>query len=221
MTNSLKNKPMEKELPSHDSVTLTYQQSRAHAKKAQVFLILTTFLGAYTLAVTLALVTKASRPPPLVTFLNDQKHGVKEVVPSRNPPVTDRQAIHWSRDKVCDLLSLHFSKYFQQVSRRENYFVGEGWGLYQQSLIDNETIETIKKEGLIITAINQDEPRLMRKYRLNGKINWLIEMSILQTTQGASDRSSTTRKVVSVVVEETRRDESIEGLKIRTFGIIK
>jgi hypothetical protein len=74
---------------------------------------------------------------------------------------------------------------------------------------------------LIITAINQGTPRLLQKYRLDGKINWRIEMPILQTIQGASDTPETVRKVVSVTVEESRRDESIEGLKIRVFGVIE
>lgn len=204
---------------SEEAVIRIHRDNQKYAKRSKLILSLATFLGIYIVLATLVLVMKASNPPGLLTFLNDQSQAVELVIPHRNPPVTDRQAIHWARDKVCDLLSLHFKKYSEQISRRRNYFVGEGWTLYQLSLVENKVIETIKEDGLIITAINQETPRLLQKYMLDGKVNWRIEMPILQTIQGASDTPTTVRKVVSVTVEEARRDESIEGLKIRVFGV--
>jgi len=204
---------------SEDAIIRIHNNNQKNAKRSKLFLSMATLLGIYIVLATLVLVMKASNPPSLLTFINDQRGGVELVIPSRNPPVTDRQAIHWARDKVCDLLSLHFKKYAEQVARRRNYFVGEGWTLYQISLVENKIIETIKEEGLIITAINQETPRLLQKYILDGKINWRIEMPVLQTIQGASDNPTTVKKIVSVTVEESRRDESIEGLKIRVFGV--
>jgi intracellular multiplication protein IcmL len=206
---------------SVETVSLVYSENQANAKRSKLFLSLAAFLGMYTVLVTFLMVVKASNPPLLITFLNDQEGAVSQITPHRNPPVTDRQAMHWARDKVTDLLSLHFKKYADQVARRKNYFVGDGWALYQQSLLQNKVIETIKAEGLIITAINQETPRLLQKYILDGKINWRIEMPVLQTIQGASDNPATVRKVVSITVEQTRRDEAIDGLKIRVFGVIE
>jgi intracellular multiplication protein IcmL len=206
---------------SEEAITSTYLINQKNAERSKLFLSMATLLGLYVMVATLVLAIKASNPPGLLTFLNDHISSAQLVTPHRNPPVTDRQAIHWARDRVCDLLSLHFKKYSDQVSRRKSYFAGDGWLFYQQSLLDNNVIKTIKEEGLIITAINQGTPRLLQKYRLDGKINWRIEMPILQTIQGASDTPETVRKVVSVTVEESRRDESIEGLKIRVFGVIE
>lgn len=206
---------------SEAGIAKLYRQNQQNAQRAKLFLTFCTYLALYCVLATFSLVTMASLPPKLLTFLTDRNHIVELVTPHRNPPVTDRQAIHWARDKVCDLLSLHFKKYPQQITRSKNYFVGDGWTQYQQSLVENQVIETIREEGLIITAINQETPRLLQKYLLDGKMNWRLEMPILQTIQGASDTPTTVRKVVSVSVEETRRDESIEGLKIRVFGLIE
>jgi intracellular multiplication protein IcmL len=204
---------------SEENIICIHRSNEKNAKQSKLFLSLAALLGVYIVLATLVLVMKASNPPVLFTFLNDQTQSVEFIIPNRNPPVTDRQAIHWARDKVCDLLSLHFKKYSSQISRRKNYFAGEGWSLYQFSLLENNIIETIKEDGLIITAINQDTPRLIQKYLLDGKVNWRIEMPVLQTIQGASDTPSTEKKIVSVTVQEARRDESIEGLKIRIFGV--
>lgn len=196
-----------------------YAESCVHARHAKIYLLISTFLGVYILMATLMLIARASDSPGLITFLNDGASSVETITPHRNPPVTDRQALHWARDKVCDLLSLHFKKYAEQISRRRDYFVGNGWMLYQTSLIESKTIETLKQDGLIITAINQNEPRLLEKYSLDGKTNWRIEMPILQTIQGASDKPQTVKKIASVTVEETRRDHAIEGLKVRIFSV--
>jgi len=206
---------------SESAVIDAYEKNQFNAKRSSLYLILAILLGVYILVATLALVVKASGPMGLLTFLESRSGAVELVTPYRNPPVTDKQAINWAREKVCDLLSLHFKKYIEQVGSRKNYFVGDGWSLYQGSLLKNKTIETIKENGLIITSINQDTPRLLQKYMLDGRTNWRIEMPILQTIQGASDAPSTVRTIVSVTVEETRRDESIEGLKIRIFGVME
>ncbi|MFA0809410.1 DotI/IcmL family type IV secretion protein [Microbulbifer epialgicus] len=208
-------------LISPEAVEKQYIENRKNDCNSRRNLILTNYLCVYTLIITSLMGVKASFPPSLITFTNDNKGYVSKVTPNRNPPVTDRQAIHWAKDKVSDLLSLHFKKYSEQIRRRRDFFVDDGWTLYQQSLIDNEVIETIKSEGLIITAINKDEPRLLEKYMLNGNINWRLEIPILQTIQGASDTSSTVKKIVSVTLEQTRRDESLEGLKVRVFGVIE
>lgn len=202
-----------------DEVIRTHERNQFLAKRTVLFLKITIFIGFLTLFLTTVLVIKASSSPVLLTFLNDHIRAVDVVTPNRNPPVTDRQAIHWAADKVSDLLSLHFNKYAEQVSRRKNYFSGDGWSLYQHSLINNDVIKTIKNDGLIITAINKGTPRILQKYHLNGNVNWRIEILILQTIQGASDKTITVKKKVFVTVEETRRDESVEGLKIRVFGV--
>ncbi len=207
--------------PAIDESTVadTHAIMGAHARRARLCLLLATGLGLYIVVATLVLIVKTAAPPPLVTFLNDGGGEVSAITPHRNPPVTDRQALHWARDKVCDLLSLHFKHYSAQIARRRDYFVGDGWQRYQRSLIDNGTIEQLRREGLIVTAINRSEPRLLRKYRLDGRINWGLEMPILQTVQGASDRPQTMKSVVSVTVEETRRDHAIDGLRIRVFSV--
>jgi hypothetical protein len=206
---------------SAKDVNNTYVQNQTFARDSQRNLVISIFLGLYTVIITSILVLKSSGSYDLITFLNDKRGGVSFIVPHLNPPVTDRQAIHWAEDKATDLLSLHFKTYSEQISRRKNYFVGDGWSLYQQSLIDNKVIETIKSEGLIITAVSQSTPKLLQKYSLDGKINWRIELVVLQTIQGASDIPTTVKKRVSVTVEQTRRDEAIDAMKIRIFGIIE
>jgi Type-IV b secretion system, inner-membrane complex component len=205
---------------SSDDVINTYNDNQGFALKAQRNLVISIILGIYTVIITSWLVLKSSGNFDLITFLNDKNGSVNFIVPHLNPPVTDRQAIHWAKDKAIDLLSLHFKKYPEQIARRKNYFVGDGWALYQKSLIDNKVIEKIKSEGLIITAVSQSTPKLLQKYSLDGKINWRIEIVVLQTIQGASDIPLTVKKRVSVTVEQTRRDDAIEAMKIRIFGII-
>lgn len=199
----------------------TYTQNQEFAKRSKRNLIISIFLGVYTVFVTFLLVIKSSGQYDLITLLNDKNGSVFSIVPHLNPPVTDRQAIHWAEDKATDLLSLHFKKYAEQIARRKNYFVGNGWVLYQQSLVENKVIEMIKSEGLIITSVSQNTPKLLQKYLLDGKINWRIEIVVLQTIQGASDIPTTVKKRVSVTVEQTRRDEAIDAMKIRIFGIIE
>lgn len=201
-------------------VAQAYAENQRNAKRSQICLLVTAFLGFYTVLVTWFLVGQATSSLPLLTFQKNAQGDVGIVYASRNPPVTDRQAVHWATDKVSDLLSLHFRQYVEQINRRKNYFVGDGWVLYQQSLIDRNVINQVTSEGLIITAINKGTPRLVKVYEVSGKKNWQVDIEILQTIQGASDKLSTTSKKVTVVVEETRRDEAIEGLKIKTFYVV-
>lgn len=206
---------------SDEEITEIQNDNVQKAKRIKRFLMCTAGLGFYTAALAFYLFLMASGSIPLVTFLNDHNGSTDVIIPHRNPPVTDRQAIHWARDKAVELLSLSFDGYADQIRRRKHYFVDDGWMKYQLSLIENKVTETLREEGLIITAINQDTPRLLQSYSLNGNKNWRIEMPILQTIQGASDTPKTIKKIVSITVEQTRRDEAIEGLKIRVFGVIQ
>ncbi|WP_045861757.1 DotI/IcmL family type IV secretion protein [Teredinibacter purpureus] len=206
---------------SEEEISEIQNQNVETAKRIRLYLLGTASLGFYTALIALYLFVKASGSFELVTFLNDHNGSTERITPYRNPDVTDRQAMHWARDKASELLSLSFNSYADQIRRRKQYFVGDGWMKYQLSLIENKVTETLREEGLIITAINQDTPRLLQSYSLNGNKNWRIEMPILQTIQGASDTPKTVKKIVSITVEQTRRDEAIEGLKIRVFGVIQ
>ena len=117
------------------------------------------------------------------------------------------------------MLSIHFRNYAEQIAQRRTLFAGDGWTLYQQSLLESGTIEKIKDSGLIITAVNADTPRLLNRYVLDGKTNWYLQIPVLQTIQGAKEKGATERKLVDITVQEARRDEALEGLQIRLFNI--
>jgi len=204
---------------SPSAIASVYKEIQNNVKSINLNLSICTGLGLYTAVVALVLSYITVSPPELITYTSSETNGVLSITPHRNPPHTDRQAMHFASDKVCDLLSLHFKKYAEQIRRRENYFIGDGWRLYQLSLINNKTIETIKKQGLIVTAVNESKPRLLAKYLLDGKVNWKIEMKILQTIVGSSDKPLTKTLTVAVTLEEARRDDAYEGYKIRLFGV--
>lgn len=170
---------------------------------------------------TLYLAYFVSTPPRMLTIISDTKGVVNNVQPVINPRVTDKQAIEWANDATAELLSLHFKRYEQQLEYRKRLFVGGGWDLYRASLIENEVISSIVEKGLIITAGNSDTPRLVRKAKVEGQMNWYLEIPVYQTIVGARDGSITVQKYVAIAVQETRRDEALEGLKVRLFNIKK
>ena len=172
-----------------------------------------------TMACLLILSGYVTQPPPMITFMSDRNGVTEGITPIINPTVADHQAVRWANDATSELLSLHFRHYAEQIERRRDLFVGEGWTLYQQSLLDNGVIDKIKESGLIITAVNSNTPRLLGRYEVGGKTNWYIQIPILQTIQGAKESGSTERKIVHITVQEARRDEALQGLQIRLFNI--
>jgi len=205
---------------SSDGVYKEYQQLIKNVARSKKCLLIVMLTSSYIFVVTTYLAIGSSLVPNIITFKSDASGNVEQIVPYRNPRLTDRQAMNWTRERVIDLLSLHFKKYYEQIRQRKDYFVGDGFIKYQESLIENETIDRIRNDGLIVTAINQKDPRIVRRWIDSGVTKWQMQVPMLQTIEGASDKPYTNRFVALVTIEETQRDEAIDGLKIRYFNIL-
>lgn len=206
-------------LIDEEFIAAEYESTRKLIRNSQIYLYMIGVFSIITVVSTLILSTYVNRPPNMLNMVSDAAGTVESVYPVINPQVTDKQAILWANDATSELLSLHFKKYNEQLAFRKRLFVGGGWELYRQSLIENNVIESIIEKGLVITAGNAETPRLYDKRKVDGKVNWYLEIPVFQTVVGARDGAITVKKKVYITVQETRRDEALDGLKIRLFNI--
>ncbi len=182
---------------------------------------ITLALSIINIAALLVFIDMAAGEPNDITFTHDGKGYFERVHVYRNPILSNRQAVAWAKTKVTELLSLHFRGLDQQIEQRRYYFADDGWDQYKQSLQDNKTIEIVKNQGLVITAVNHQPPRLIGKSRLRGRTQWKIEIPVLQTIQGAANKDNTQTRRAFVMVEETKRSVAIDGLRILTFEVFE
>lgn len=201
------------------SVTDGYSEQAAMKAASRLGLsILMAFslaIGVISLAVAYAAL---NYQPILAVGLTDRLSAVR-LTPDVNPKVMDRHALKAAKERGISLTSMNFSDYKQQLLDARGWFSGDGWKIYQESLKAHKVVETVVKDGLVITSISSSDPVLVRKYILNNKMNWLIKVPIYQTVQGASKVPSISKRVLTITMEEARRDQSPDGLLIREFSV--
>ncbi len=157
-------------------------------------------------------------PPPIEAFTTNRNGVYERITPLVNPSVTEEQAIGWVKGAVIDLMSIRFDRYEEQIASREKYFYGDGFGKYRDN-INTNVVPVIRDELLIVTAINNGSPILIRKQTISGVVQRTYQISMLQTTQGPTSDRKTERRVVVVTIAEATRDKSIRGLQIKRFYV--
>lgn len=156
----------------------------------------------------------------VLAYLKSETGRYAVIVPTKNPAVTDRQASHWAALRVVDLLSINFKSAEYDVMRRRAYFQPEAWDLYIGSIIENDIINKVLTDGLIINTVVLNKPQIVKKYRESGNISWYIQMNVMQSIQGATDKTQNNRLKVIIDVEEVSRDKALEGLLIKQFMVL-
>lgn len=200
-------------------VTDGYSEQVALTKAARLSL---TILMAFSLligALSAAIAYTTLNYQPILAVGETERHSALRLTPDVNPKVMDRHALKAAKERGIALTSINFSDYKQQLLEGRNWFSGDGWKIYMDSLTANKVVETVVKDGLVITSISSSDPVLVRKYVLNGKLNWLIKVPIYQTVQGAAKVPSISKRVLILTMEEARRDQSPDGLLIREFSV--
>lgn len=201
------------------NVTDGYSEQEALTTATRVSLAVLIAFTSLIAVLSIAIVATVLNFQPIRALGVTERIHLSLLTPERNPRVYDQQVLRTAKEKGIILTSINFSDYKAQLAESKNWFSGEGWNIYINSLKANKVIETVEKDGLVITSIASASPILMRKFELNGKMNWQVRVPIYQTIQGPSKVPAINKRTLLLTMEEARRDESPDGLMIREFTV--
>jgi len=163
------------------------------------------------------LITKEVEINPINIGKNNH---VERMFAYRNPVVTDAFALKWAKDRACEVLSLHFNKLNKMYHERRGYFTDESWALYVSSMLSNKVERTVLEDSLVITAVNIHNPVLSRKYIVDDRQHWEVQVDMIQTTRGASNKEESDKRTAIIDVMESSRGKELTGLKIHSLYIM-
>jgi hypothetical protein len=201
---------------SSDDIKICYFEQLESKRQIYRNLNLLMAVTLYIILICTGLFHMALKEPDIITRLWDGKAIYEPITPIRNPKVTDRQVINWSKKVGAELLTFHFQR-LRDLFEREEYFIDSAFDKYLDSILATNTDLAVKSDYLIVHASYNDEPLIISKREGLFGTEWGVRFGVVQTVKGASNTTTTSNLMVTMYVTEVDRDESTVGLKIISF----
>lgn len=128
------------------------------------------------------------------------------------PNVSTNTLLRWVSLAVTSAYTLDFVDYQQTLDSLKQYFTKSGYANFLEA--SNDRLQTIIKQKLIVTAVVAGTPILLGEGEIYGFYSWRIQIPILLSYQGASEKSTKQNLAVSLLVMRVPTKEAHSGIGI-------
>ena len=128
------------------------------------------------------------------------------------PNVSSRTLLRWASLAVTTAYTLDFVEYQTTLDSLKPYFTKTGYVSFLAAA--NSRLQDIIKQKLIVTAVIADTPVLLGEGIISGFYAWKIQIPILLSYQGASEKSTKQSLVVNLLVMRVPIKEASTGIGI-------
>lgn len=149
-------------------------------------------------------------------FTVDAEGRLTPIIPLNAPFKTREQILNWASEAVTSAYTMDAANYVQRGEEISRYFTTDGFNEYVQAMNTSGTIELIKKETLIATAVPLAVPSVINEGEVNGTYMWRVRVPIRvqYQTQG---KGTTQNLMVTVVIQRLPTETTKYGVGISQF----
>lgn len=153
-------------------------------------------------------------------FAYDHQTGrMTPLVPMNTPYLSQGALLTWVVDCVTSTNTYDFVNYQKQFQQNSQCFTKKGWDDFAAAVERAGTLENVKAQRLVASAVATGAPIVTREGIKNGAYAWQIELPIIVTFQGGqAGRSVATQKLlVNLLVTRLPTYESKTGVGIEQY----
>lgn len=165
---------------------------------------------------TIALVLLLAQKPVPKYFAATDSGRIIALIPLDRPNLSDKALLQWTSEAVVSLYSYNFVNFREVFQVNRNYFTAPGWRSFMQALDASKNLDTVKAKKLIVSAVLTGAPVIVNQYVLDGRYTWAIQMPLLVTYQGSSDRINQ-NFILTLKIQRISTLDNVYGVGIAEF----
>jgi intracellular multiplication protein IcmL len=164
----------------------------------------------------IAVMFLVSQKPTPIYFAATDSGRIIPLIPLDRPNLSDKALLQWTSEAVVSLYSYNFVNFREIFQGNRSYFTAAGWRGFMQALDASKNLETVRTKKLIVSAVLTGAPVITNQYVLNGRYTWQIQMPLLVTYQGSTDRI-TQNFILMLKIERVSTLDNVYGVGISEF----
>lgn len=129
------------------------------------------------------------------------------------PNLSNPALMSWVAQAATETMTFGFNDYRRRLQEASRNFTPRGWESFTGALQAARIIESIEKNGQVITAAPRGAPVLNSEGVVNGQYQWIIQIPMVMTYQSGS-KTRSDNWIVTIVVVRVPRLESPNGVGI-------
>lgn len=150
--------------------------------------------------------------PEQTYLVSDLNGNLTNITALDEPNVSPSTLLRWVSLAVTGVYTLDFVDYQQTLDNLSQYFTKAG---YQNFLTAaNERVQTIIAQKLVVTAVVAGTPVIVQEGIMHGFYFWQIQVPILLSYQGASEKSTKQTLAIKLLVMRVPTKEALTGIGI-------
>ncbi|TAM07676.1 MAG: type IV secretion protein IcmL [Rhodanobacter sp.] len=141
------------------------------------------------------------------------------LAPMNEPHLQGANLLTWLQTCVTQANTYDFVNYQSQFMKNKDCFTREGWQQFQAAMDRAGTLQTVRNQRLVASAVADGAPVIAQEGLLNGAYTWMIQIPVTVTYQGgeAGRGSSTQHLLVKTLVSNVPAWASKEGVGIAQY----
>ena len=149
-------------------------------------------------------------------FSVDNEGRLTPIIPLNSPFLTREQILNWAAEAAVSAYTMDASNYRERAGEIATYFTSEGMSQYTAAMVDSGTIDMIKRETLISSAVPLAVPVIVNEGELDGRHLWRVRVPI-RVSYRTAGKGSTSNQMVTLVIIRRSTFESKFGVGISQF----
>lgn len=145
-------------------------------------------------------------------FVESTEGKLTPMLALEEPNVSINSLLRWASIAVTSAYTLDFVDYQQSLDALKPYFTKAGYTNFLAAA--DARIQDIIKQKLIVTAVVSSTPIILAEGEMSGFYSWQIQIPILLSYQGASEKSTKQNLAVTILVVKVPTKEAETGIGI-------
>ena len=136
------------------------------------------------------------------------------LTPLYEPNVSTKALLRWATLAATSAYTMDFVHYEKTLDEIRSFFTQAGYDNYINTLTANNFIEDVRLKKLIVSAVLVGTPVVLSEKVYQGFYTWNIQLPLLITFQGASEKASKERRAVTLLVTRVPTKDASTGIGI-------
>ena len=134
------------------------------------------------------------------------------------PVVTKPYLLQWASMATRAAYSLSFESYEKQLDAVKPYFTESGFEKFKAALKSSGLLDAVIQKKLIMSAIVDGDPVIVKDFMLHGRHNWEVQLPLLVSFESASE-SRRRHLLVSMRIQRVPVLSAEKGIQISDFVV--
>ena len=137
---------------------------------------------------------------------------VNRMITLSEPNVSIHTLLRWASIAITTAYTLDFVEYQKTLSSLESYFTKAGYKNFLEAA--DARLQDIIKQKLVVTAVVAGQPIVLDEGMLDGAYSWRLQIPLLLSYQGASEKSTKQSLAVTILVVRVPTSDADSGIGI-------